>query len=68
MYNINYVLIYVLFVFIRCVILDEADQMLERGFAETMDEILSIAFHKGCHCHMHFVLHIHIIFESYCYC
>lgn len=30
-----------------CVILDEADQMLEKGFAETMDEILSLAFHEG---------------------
>ena len=31
----------------RCVVLDEADQMLEKGFADTMDEILSVAFHEG---------------------
>ena len=31
----------------RCVILDEADQMLERGFADTMDEILASCFHEG---------------------
>ena len=33
----------------RCVILDEADQMLERGFADTMDEILATCFHEGIH-------------------
>ena len=34
----------------RCVVLDEADQMLEKGFADTMDEILSVAFHEGMNC------------------
>ena len=31
----------------RCVVLDEADQMLEKGFADTMDEILGACFHEG---------------------
>ena len=33
----------------RHVVLDEADQMLERGFADTVEEILAAAFnHGGC--------------------
>ncbi len=31
----------------RHVVLDEADQMLERGFAETVEEILSASFQEG---------------------
>jgi ATP-dependent RNA helicase DDX21 len=33
---------------LHCVVLDEADQMLEKGFAETMDEILGYCFPEGC--------------------
>ena len=33
--------------FCRHVVLDEADQMLERGFADTVEEILAAAFNPG---------------------
>ena len=31
----------------RYVVLDEADRMLEVGFAESVEEILSVSFSKG---------------------
>ena len=35
-------------------VLDEADQMLERGFAESVEEVLDEVFHdsKNCKCHV----------------
>ena len=41
-------IVYFIFLnYFSCVILDEADHMLEKGFADTMDQILALAFHGG---------------------
>ena len=49
-YCIAYVVISLLFVCLlngRHVVLDEADQMLERGFADSVEEILAASFKEG---------------------
>lgn len=50
---------YELLILCRHVVLDEADQMLERGFADSVEEILAASF-KSYHCkEMHITLKFH---------
>ena len=60
MYNVHVLLVIYTY---RHVVLDEADQMLERGFADSVEEILSASFKES-----KFKTFIYFLVYSYSVC
>ena len=49
-------------------VLDEADQMLERGFAESVEEVLDEVFHDSKNCTHHvFAWTVYVLLKVQCF-